>query len=299
MNSTQAWVKMLRLSNMPTLISNAVVGLGLGMVAHNHQWENRIIIPRFVALKIACIITFALLCAYFAGFVLNDAVDATLDRKHRLDRPIPKGIISKRNAWITGISLLASALFISMLTQERAAIFMLLLIGCILAYTFLHRWLLCALVFMGACRGMVYVVAVSSFDVALQWQPLLTFSLGIAWYTAMLTLIARSEHMSKASNKWLVLLLLPAAFVPAFFYCTPLQLMLVIGALSVFTIWTAFAFFQFATCTARVHGIHSLLAGFCILDCVYLSILGEVNLAIISGFCFVFTVAAQRKILGT
>ena len=299
MNKTQAWIKLLRLSNMPTIISNSMVGLGLGMVAHSQQWEDKIVAPRFIALKMAFIISFSLLCAYFGGLVLNDAVDVKHDKQYRPERPIPSGIISKRKAWIVGTSLLSFALLLSLFTQVQAAIFMVLLIGCIFADTFLHRFLLLALLFMSLCRGLVFVVAFSAFDVEFQTEPLFCFSIGIAWYTLVLTLIARIEPSNNTSTKWMVLLFLPSAIVPAIFYSTDLQMIYIFGSLLVFILWMAFTFFLFAINTTKVNGIHAILAGFCFLDCLYLSILGEIHLAIISGICFLFTIASQRKIIGT
>ena len=299
MHKAQAWLNMLRVSNTPTIISNVMVGLGLGMVAHTQEWSTHAIAPRFVALKAFCIILAALLCAYFGGLVLNDAVDASRDKKHRPERPIPIGVIKLRTAWIVGVSLLLGAYLLSLLTQDRAALGMLVLIGCVFLYTFLHRWLLPALLFMGACRGMVYVVTAASFDVVLQGQPLIAFAIGVACYTAILTLIAHHEHVKNKMVKWVALLLLPTAFIPALLYSTAFTMIWVVGSLLVFTIWIAFAFWQFASQESRGKGIHATLAGFCFLDCVYLSIIGEISLAIISGICFLFTVAAQRKVLGT
>ena len=82
-------------------------------------------------------------------------------------------------------------------------------------------------------------------------------------------------------------------------YYTQFQLIFIFLALLIFTTWIAVTFVIFQLTSKSVHGIHAMLAGFCLLDFVYLSIIGELNIAIISGICFLFTLAAQRKILGT
>jgi 4-hydroxybenzoate polyprenyltransferase len=299
MNKAQAWINLLRLSNTPTLISNVMVGLGLGMVAHQVQWSDASLIPSFTPLMTLVVITIALVCAYFGGLVLNDVVDVEHDRKHRPDRPIPMGVISKKQATLVGSTLLVLPVLIALCTQFRAAVFMLALSSCILLYTFLHRYLLPSLIFMGLCRGLVYVVAFSAFDVAFQIQPLLVFAGGIAFYTGVLTLIARNEHTHNKTKRWLVFLLLPAAFVPAMIYFAQFQMIFIFLALGLFTIWVTGTFVIFHFTTKSVHGIHAILAGFCLLDFVYLSIMGELNIAIVSGICFLFTIAAQRKIFGT
>ena len=98
MNKAQAWINLLRLSNTPTLISNVMVGLGLGMVAHQLQWSDSSFSPTFTPLVTLVLITIALLSAYFGGLVLNDVVDVEHDKKHRPLRPIPMGIIPKKQA---------------------------------------------------------------------------------------------------------------------------------------------------------------------------------------------------------
>ena len=299
MTKSQAWINLLRLSNTPTLISNVMVGLGLGMVAHRIQWEDAQFVPQFTPFIPLLVITVALLCAYFGGLVLNDAIDFKYDKIHRPDRPIPMGIISKKQAEFVGSILLISAIVLTTLTQERATLLMCVLVSCVLAYTYLHRWFFPAVLFMGVCRGLTFLVAYCAFDVIFLWEPLVAFALGITCYTAVLTYIARSEHTNNQAKCWVVLLLLLAAFIPALLYFTQFHLMLIVLSLSIFTIWIALTFVIFRLTSKSVHGIHAMLAGFCLLDFVYLTIIGELNIAIISGICFLFTLAAQRKILGT
>ena len=146
---------------------------------------------------------------------------------------------------------------------------------------------------------MVYLVAFSAFDVEMQPQILIVFGLGIAWYTAILTFIARGEEKNNKSKRWLVLLLFPAAYVPAFLYFTQFQMIWITLSLAIFTIWIACTFAIFQITEKSVHGIHMMLAGFCLLDVVYLCVASEVPIAIVSGLCILLTVGAQRKKLGT
>jgi len=299
MNKAQAWFNILRLSNTPTLISNVMVGFGIGIYAYRLQWSDATIVPKFSALVPLMIITIALLCAYFGGLVLNDAIDFDRDKKLRPDRPIPMGVISKKQAEFVGSILLVCAIVLTTLTEERATLLMCILVSCVLAYTYLHRWFFPAVLFMGTCRGLVFLVAFSAFDVAWQPQILLVFGLGVAWYTAVLTFIARNEEKSTKAKHWLVFLLLPAAYVPALLYYTQFQLIWITLSLVIFSIWIALTFTIFRFTEKSVYGIHMMLAGFCLLDVVYLCVVSEVPIAIVSGLCLLLTVGSQRKILGT
>ena len=299
MSKARAWVNVLRLSNTPTLISNVMVGFGLGIAAHRLQWSDATIVPTFSPLVPLFLVTLALLCAYFAGLVLNDAIDVEFDKKNRPDRPLPSGTISKTQVWIVGFSLLVAALVLSTFTQILALYFMAALLCSVLIYTYLHRFMIPALIFMGLCRGMVYVVAFSAFNVTFQSEPLFVFSLGIAWYTAVLTFIARGESKNNTAKRWLALLLLPAAYVPAIMYFTQFQFIWIVLSLGLFTIWTVFTIVVFHLSEKSVHGIHMMLVGFCLLDVVYLCVAAEVPIAIVSGLCAILTIIAQRKVLGT
>ena len=299
MNKVEAWLNVLRISNTPTLISNVMVGLGLAGYAHRMEWSDTTISPQFTPPFMLLVITLALLCAYFGGLVLNDAIDVEHDKKHRPGRPLPLGVISKKQAEFVGSMLLLTSIILTFFTHERATLFMCLLVSCVLAYTYLHRWLFPAVLFMGLCRGLTILVAYSAFDVELQVQPLLVFALGIGWYTSVLTYIARDEETHNKAKRWYVLLLLPTAIIPAIMYYEQFQIVFIVFSLILFILWIAGAFIIFQLSTKSVHGIHAMLAGFCLLDVVYLSIIGEIPIAMIAGICFVFTIASQRKILGT
>ena len=149
MSKARAWVNVLRLSNTPTLISNVMVGFGLGIAAHRLQWSDATIVPTLSPLVPLFLVTLALLCAYFAGLVLNDAIDVEFDKKNRPDRPLPSGTISKTQVWIVGFSLLVAALVLSTFTQILALYFMAALLCSVLIYTYLHRFIIPALIFMG------------------------------------------------------------------------------------------------------------------------------------------------------
>src|SRR5215211_3201920 len=84
-----------RVSNVPTVWSNCLAGwilAGTGAV-DRLGW-------------VCAGATFL----YVAGMYLNDAFDATFDRQHRPERPVPSGAISVTAVWRWGILWLAVGL---------------------------------------------------------------------------------------------------------------------------------------------------------------------------------------------
>ena len=105
LSTTEAWLQILRISNAPTVISNVMVGLALAIQAHRIEYSDVINPPPFHFLKPIFVISIVLLCLYFAGMVLNDAVDAKRDRTVRPQRAIPQGVITVQAALSRGLPL--------------------------------------------------------------------------------------------------------------------------------------------------------------------------------------------------
>ena len=90
MSDTQGWLRILRISNSPTIVSNIMVGVALSIHAHHVQWSDRIHSPPLQLFKPLFFISTVLLLLYFAGMILNDAFDAKRDADIRPERPIPQ-----------------------------------------------------------------------------------------------------------------------------------------------------------------------------------------------------------------
>ena len=84
-----------RVSNLPTVWSNCLCGW---LLAGGGSWSR---------LLLLCLATSLL---YIGGMYLNDAFDASFDRQHRRQRPIPSGAVSESFVWIAGLALLAVTL---------------------------------------------------------------------------------------------------------------------------------------------------------------------------------------------
>ncbi len=117
-------------------------------------------------------VTLAIALLYVAGMALNDAVDASIDQRERPERPIPSGRISRRAAYVfvgttfsLGLALLAAC-------GPPALCAGLILTAVIIAYDIMHKKRPASVVLMGACRGLVYLVAAAAIGWPLEVMPL-------------------------------------------------------------------------------------------------------------------------------
>ncbi len=226
-------------------------------------------------------------------------VETTLgDKKTKPSRPIPSGIISKKHALNVGVSMLAIGAFLPLTINVPAGLACISLAISIVLYTILHHKLLPAILLMGICRGLVYIAALlACFQNPPAKIPAL-FACTIALYTMLLTLIGRIETSDFHAVRWLA-------------WLAPLPIMIVLLMQETQSPIAWFMFVCLATLCGFawndlreknkniVAGMHKLLAGFAIVDCALIASLNENVIMMISIFCFVLTVAAHRKILGT
>ena len=90
-----AYAELARISNLPTCLSNVLVGCAIGAAA------GRAVLGVGTVAGLA--VGIALL--YIAGMALNGAADIEVDRAERPQRPIPSGRISLRAALFSGLFL--------------------------------------------------------------------------------------------------------------------------------------------------------------------------------------------------
>ena len=148
----KSWLELLRISNLPTVWTNIIVGAVLSIAVA--QPSN----PSLVAVLIAII---AGSCLYLAGMVFNDVFDLEIDRRERPGRPIPSGRISRGAAIAFGVALLALGVglpwFHGVIAGGVAAGIGLML----LAYDALHARTAWSVLLMGGCRGGLYVLGMA------------------------------------------------------------------------------------------------------------------------------------------
>ena len=144
------WLRLFRVPNLLTVPGDALVGAAFMMP------EGGAMLPQAFA---ACV---GVLFLYMYGLVDNDLANAAADAENALDRPIPRGEISRRAAMVAMFAcLIAASLLPNWIVWhfrpgERLPlswnVVMVLLVCCIYAYNRLKRaWL------MGAWRGLSVV----------------------------------------------------------------------------------------------------------------------------------------------
>jgi 4-hydroxybenzoate polyprenyltransferase len=185
----RTYLRLGRVSNLPTVWTNAIAGSWLSSVHPR---------PADVALVAAATSLF-----YCGGMFLNDAFDREIDARERPERPIPAGHIRAAEVFAVGFGLLAAgeALLVAraLLAGWTAAPFAgLALAGAIVAYDGWHKQNPLSPMMMAACRALVYVTAAlaASGRVA---APVLAGALLLFGYVVGLTYVAKGARVSHAT----------------------------------------------------------------------------------------------------
>jgi len=197
-----------RVSNLPTVWSNLIVGWALG------EGDLSEFAPLGLLLAGGSLL-------YIGGMYLNDFCDADFDARYCPERPIPSGKISRATvgwlaliAFLTGIACLA---FLGIAPTLVA----LLLAAAIVLYDFRHKGVAWAPWIMGLCRALLYLAGMSAVlglqvfsQARLLWpEYLMAITLGI--YVAGITLFARGESKPQKPTRWSLILLLMPVLVQA------------------------------------------------------------------------------------
>ncbi|MBZ5706961.1 MAG: UbiA family prenyltransferase [Acidobacteriia bacterium] len=215
--SVSRWAVYLRLgriSNLPTVWTNCLAGVFLAGVAPSAGTAAPLLL--------------ALSCFYTGGMLLNDAFDAGHDRKFRPERPIPAGQIAAGEVFAGGFALLGlGEAVLGMIgpLQGAAPSAMGLLSGLVLGalivfYDAHHKNNVLSPLVMALCRAMVYVtVAATVLPAVAALVPPARLGWGmvaLVCYLIGLTYVAKQENLQQIRNLWpLVFLATP------FVYCAP------------------------------------------------------------------------------
>ncbi|MFO0961497.1 MAG: UbiA family prenyltransferase [Phycisphaerales bacterium] len=210
-----AWVELMRLSNAPTVASNVLAGLAVGMLSRP-AWAG-------VPWSTASLLIAGALLIYAAGMVLNDAFDARIDARERPGRPIPSGRVSVQRARFVGLAMLGAgmgALFAAGIpTVEEGALrgfssrgtipWALLLGASVLAYDALHLRTRAAVPLVAVCRACVVVVAAFAVVPDPNWAILRWTAGGVLVFVLALTIAARDEVRGLGTAAWRLAAILP------------------------------------------------------------------------------------------
>ncbi len=158
------WLRLLRISALPTAISNILMAY---LLVHQ-TWTPTLEL---------CLLVCASSLLYLAGMVLNDVFDIEIDRVQRPSRPLPSGRISLKSAKASGYLMLMFGVVVASLAGWvgsgsdpylptgpfiRATLIACLLAVCILLYNGLLKRTLLAPILMGSCRGLNILLGTST-----------------------------------------------------------------------------------------------------------------------------------------
>lgn len=189
----RAWLEIMRISNLPTVLSNAIAGAAVGAAAGwgvegVKTWHE---MPEQLLWSVA-----APPLAYVAGMILNDAFDARIDARERPSRPIPSGRIRRLDAFTVGFALLALSVIASWLSGSAPALSLTLaLVGGVVLYNAVHARSAASVLLLACCRALAALIPLAAFHGQPMRWTLVTIALpaALALWTVALSLLARGE----------------------------------------------------------------------------------------------------------
>jgi hypothetical protein len=280
MSSASAWLRLARISNAPTVVSNAVAGAVLASTAAG---------AGSVALVAGAMALF-----YTAGMILNDLLDYEVDLRERPERPLPSGQVSRGAALVVVVALFVAGETLLVIEGLKPFLAGLGLVALIVLYDAWHKGNPLSPVLMGACRALVYFVAALAVagEVPLEVS---TAAAVLLLYIVGLTQVAKAEGGSLLAA-WPI-----AAVLAAIGYW--------VGWVD--SVWFALLLVAFAAWVVRAlwlvrgprrigAGVVSLIAGVSLFDALAVASAGGSLVAVVVCLAaFLATIALQTKIAGT
>ena len=148
----RAWLEVLRISNLPTVWTNVLVGVVLSIAIARPSDPSLVAV--FVAIAAGS-------CLYLAGMVFNDVFDVEIDRRERPGRPIPSGRIGRNAAIAFGTVLLGIGVGLPWMHGIIAGSVATGIGLMLLAYDALHARTAWSVLLMGGCRGGLYILGMA------------------------------------------------------------------------------------------------------------------------------------------
>jgi 4-hydroxybenzoate polyprenyltransferase len=198
----RAYLLLARVSNVPTVWTNVLAG----MAAAGGPVDTPLFLRTALAVSLF----------YVGGMFLNDAFDAGSDAGLRPERPIPRGDVSRGEAYVIGTVLIAAGVLLVSTSPVTLAL-ALVLAAAIVFYDSWHKGVAIAPLVMGLCRALVYCLAAAATLGVVNGTAFAGAAIMLLYVTA-LTVVAKSAG---ANARWLVPLmiaaisLVDAAFVAA------------------------------------------------------------------------------------
>ncbi|WP_110692317.1 UbiA family prenyltransferase [Salinicola halophyticus] len=289
--NSKVWLELGRVSNLPTVWSNALAGIVLAGAGAGALWHS----PSALALLLA------LTLFYLGGMYLNDACDAEIDARERADRPIPRGDIDRLIVTLLGAGMLALGSLLLFLSDLSAGVMGLALVAAILSYDWWHKRIGWSPVLMGACRLLTYLTAALAFTSTLN-DMVIWGALGLACHVVGLTYAARQEAYDRLGAAWpLGVLAVPVVLMLATMLTGPEPSLLALALWLGYLAWGARCLMWLVR---RAPGdvpraVVGLIAAISLYDATLMAAMGADGMALLGVLAFVATLALQRVTSGT
>ena len=175
----------MRPANIVTAVSDVLAGITISGFFFNSHFDLNNTQP----VLLLCLSTIGL---YGGGVVFNDVFDTELDSIERPERPIPRGIVTKKEASILGTILLLTGIISGFILSFISGMIALIIAIAALVY---DKWgkhqTVAGPLNMGLCRGLNLLLGVSIITTELTNWWYLAFIPII--YIASITMISRGE----------------------------------------------------------------------------------------------------------
>jgi 4-hydroxybenzoate polyprenyltransferase len=288
--SLSVWLRLGRVSNLPTVWSNVLAGLALVGALELE--------PPLLALVLS------LSLFYVGGMYLNDAFDRHIDRVERPGRPIPAGHVTAATVFSIGFGALAAGTALLALTARttgasptRALASGVALAAFIVLYDAYHKQNPVSPLTMAACRVMIYVAV--GFSVRRELTPLVLAGIAcLLFYLVGLTYAAKQEAFNRLPRLWpLFCLGLPVLVGAVLAREQPIVwpfLILLSG-------WVVYAlsFLRQGPRRAVPQAVVRLIAGIALLDAMLIAYVGASEWALVAAAFCLLTRVFQRFVPGT
>jgi len=284
-------VRLGRVSNLPTVWTNAMAGFALAGG-----------VPQLVPLVLLAVAASLL---YVGGMVLNDVYDAAVDAEERPERPIPSGLVSRDEARVWGFGLLVAGVIVAAFTGRAAvanptwapAIAASVTAGLVVVYDVWHKGNPAAPIVMGLCRAGVYAIAAACVTTR-PGPAFVTGALLLGLYVVSLTYVAKFEASGSLGRTWPVL----GVYAPGLWSwgrakgSWPVRLLAL--AQNAWAWWAASQARRGDPKHTRT-AVVSLIAGISLVDAAFIAQVGHPWLALVAVAAFAGTLVLQRYVAGT
>jgi 4-hydroxybenzoate polyprenyltransferase len=284
----RVYLRLGRVSNLPTVWTNVLAGAALAGVAPSAA--SAVLLGAAVSLF------------YIGGMFLNDAFDHAVDARERPERPIPSGLVSAREVFAAGFGMLAAGAVatlahVAMLGGSTAAVWAgVALAATIMLYNVWHKGNPLGPVLMGVCRALVYILAALAVAGRLP-TAVLAGALALLCYLVGLTYTAKQETLGRVRNLWpLALLAAPLVYAAPAVLRSPAAALLAVALLG----WIGFALRLLLRPVPDVpRAVVSLIAGIALVDALLIARAGFAALAAVAALGLPVTLLLQRYVRGT